>query len=341
MSSIKQPNTMKKVFSFLTGMLICSLLMAQAPQGISHQAVIRNSLNEIVTNSTVGIRVSILQGSPTGTLVYRETQTPVSNANGLITYIIGQGTVGTGVFEDIGWSDGPYYLKTEADPTGGTSYTITGTTQILSIPYAFYADSSGNGFASIYSGSDPRPVLYDDGTIGIGTSTNWAKLNVNGRIVIQPGQDTWGSQININASSLEKGKAYLLTSTGGDAVEGQGKLLIGCSGKGNVMVLDSNLNVGIGTNNPNALLHTYGSGTSGGNVLFEGSYKGSPGDPPVSGVGTRMMWYPDKAAFRSGYVQTTNWDKDSIGIYSVATGNAVKLRIYDYFFLVKLSVFVP
>jgi hypothetical protein len=64
---------MKKITFFLSGILFCSLLWAQAPQGISHQAVIRNSLNEVVTNSTVGIRVSILQGSPTGTVVYRET----------------------------------------------------------------------------------------------------------------------------------------------------------------------------------------------------------------------------------------------------------------------------
>jgi hypothetical protein len=246
---------MKKITFFLTAILFCSLLLAQAPQGISHQAVIRNSLNEIVTNSTVGIRVSILQGSPTGTEVYRETHTPQSNANGLITDIIGQGVAGTGIFDSIGWSNGPYFLKTEADPTGGTNYTITGTTQIMSVPYALY---SNNGFVPAYSGSDPRPVLYDNGTIGIGTSTNWAKLNVNGRIVIQPGEATWGSQINIDGSPVENGKVFQLASTGGDAAEGQGKLIIGCSGKGNIMVLDSSLNVGIGTDNPVSKLDVMG-----------------------------------------------------------------------------------
>jgi uncharacterized protein (TIGR02145 family) len=132
---------MKKIIFFLLGILFCSLLKAQVPQGISHQAVIRNSLNEIVTNSTIGIRVSILQGSPTGTVVYMETHTPVSNANGLITYIIGQGVVGTGDFNTIDWSTGSYYLKTEADPTGGSNYTITGTSQLLSVPYALYASN--------------------------------------------------------------------------------------------------------------------------------------------------------------------------------------------------------
>jgi microcystin-dependent protein len=135
---------MKKVFLFISGTIFCSVLFAQAPQGISHQAVIRNSLNEVVTNTTVGIRVSILQGSPTGTVVYKETQAPVSNANGLITYIIGQGVVETGVFDTIDWSNGPYFLKTEADPDGGTNYTITGTTQLLSVPFALHAKTAEN-----------------------------------------------------------------------------------------------------------------------------------------------------------------------------------------------------
>ncbi len=81
-------------------------------------------------------------------------------------------------------------------------------------------------------------------------------------------------------------------------------------------------NVGVGTTSPTALLHAHGTGTGEGNVLFVGEYKVfSPGDPPTSGAGTRMMWYPDKAAFRAGRVIGTNWDKDNIGDYSVAMGN--------------------
>jgi hypothetical protein len=80
-------------------------------------------------------------------------------------------------------------------------------------------------------------------------------------------------------------------------------------------------NTGIGTSSPNALLHTNGTDTGEGNILFEGEYKLSdPGDPPAEGRGTRMMWYPDKAAFRAGRVLSVNWDKDSIGNYSFATG---------------------
>jgi hypothetical protein len=90
--------------------------------------------------------------------------------------------------------------------------------------------------------------------------------------------------------------------------------------------ITSSGNVGIGTSTPTALLHTNGIGTGGGNVLFVGAYKATPGDPPASGAGTRMMWYPDKSAFRVGGVLGTNWDKDSIGIYSVAMGYNTKAK---------------
>jgi uncharacterized protein (TIGR02145 family) len=172
---------MKKGLFFITGILFCSLLWAQAPQGISHQAVIRNSSNEVITNSPVGIRVSILQGTETGTVVYRETHSPVSNSNGLITYIIGKGVVGAGVFGEIDWSNGPYFLKTEADPAGGTSYSITGVTEILSVPYALHANSAENITGTI---TETDPVFNGSVAKNITTTdtTNWNnKSEFNGQ----------------------------------------------------------------------------------------------------------------------------------------------------------------
>ncbi|MBS3999187.1 MAG: tail fiber domain-containing protein [Desulfobulbaceae bacterium] len=94
------------------------------------------------------------------------------------------------------------------------------------------------------------------------------------------------------------------------------------SSRSNALTILKSGNTGIGTSTPSALLHTSGSGTGGGNVLFAGEYKStaSQGSPPATGAGTRMMWYPDKAAFRAGRVASTEWDKDSIGDYSVAFG---------------------
>ena len=128
-------------------MLFFSMLaaaFAQAPQKFTYQAVVRNESNTLVRGN-VGVRITILQGGANGTMVYQETHTTVTNANGLMKLEIGGGTVVNGDFATIDWADGPYFLKTETDPNGGTNYTIEGTQQLLSVPYALYAATSGNG----------------------------------------------------------------------------------------------------------------------------------------------------------------------------------------------------
>jgi hypothetical protein len=122
------------IISFVL-MVLSSVLIAQAPQKLSYQAVIRNSSNGLVTSSPVGMRISILQGSATGTPVYVETLTTTTNANGLVSLEIGGGAG----FDAINWANDTYFIKTETDPLGGISYTIIGTSQMLSVPYALHA----------------------------------------------------------------------------------------------------------------------------------------------------------------------------------------------------------
>jgi hypothetical protein len=133
---------MKKVFTFLIAVLLTAIVFAQSPEKMSYQAVIRNSNNQLATNQTVGMQISILQGSPDGTAVYVEIQEPVSNANGLVSLEIGSGTVVSGNFSSIDWANGPYFIKTETDLKGGANYTITGTSQLLSVPYALHAKTA-------------------------------------------------------------------------------------------------------------------------------------------------------------------------------------------------------
>ena len=118
---------MKKLIAALTIFLLTATIFAQAPEKMSYQAVIRNGSNVLITNQTVGMRISVLQGSASGTAVYIETQTPTTNSNGLVTIQIGGGTIVSGSFSAINWENGPYYIKTETDPTGGPNYTISGT----------------------------------------------------------------------------------------------------------------------------------------------------------------------------------------------------------------------
>ena len=133
---------MKKIVTIFAAILMTASVFAQAPQKMSYQAVIRNSSNALVTSSAVGMKVSIFKGSAAGSPVFVETHTPTTNANGLASFEIGGGTAVTGTMAGIDWSAGPYFIKTETDPTGGTSYTITGTSQLMSVPYALF---SANG----------------------------------------------------------------------------------------------------------------------------------------------------------------------------------------------------
>ena len=133
---------MKKLFTVFTVLLFSSLLVAApppVPQKLSYQAVIRNSDDKLVANQPVGMKISIIYSTPTGTLVYAETQTPTTNANGLISIAIGTGTVVYGTFSIIEWTAGPHFIKTEIDPAGGTDYSITTTSELLSVPYAISA----------------------------------------------------------------------------------------------------------------------------------------------------------------------------------------------------------
>ncbi|MBN1821952.1 MAG: hypothetical protein JW833_14625 [Prolixibacteraceae bacterium] len=138
----------KRYFIFIFPTLLFILFQlrvtAQAPAKMSYQAVIRDENNNLVVNSEIGIQISILQASETGAVIYRETHQPVSNENGLVTLEIGNGINTIGHFESIDWAIGPFFLHTEADPTGGFSYTISGTSQFLSVPFAFHAKTAEN-----------------------------------------------------------------------------------------------------------------------------------------------------------------------------------------------------
>lgn len=137
---------MKKILSILTLVLMAAHVNAQAPQKMSYQAVIRNNANELVANTQIGMQISILQGSANGTAVYVETQMPNTNGNGLASIEIGAGTVVTGSFSSINWADGPFFVKTEtAVETPLNNYTISGTSQLLSVPYALYAGNVPTG----------------------------------------------------------------------------------------------------------------------------------------------------------------------------------------------------
>jgi hypothetical protein len=135
---------MKKLLIILAAVALSATIWAQSPEKMSYQAVIRNSSSELVTSTAIGMQISILQGSAEGTAVYVERHFPTTNENGLVTLKIGDGTIVSGDFTGIDWSDGPYFLKTETDLNGGANYTISGTSQVLSVPYALHTKTAEN-----------------------------------------------------------------------------------------------------------------------------------------------------------------------------------------------------
>jgi Chaperone of endosialidase len=146
-----------KLLMLLLATIFQFSLWAQTPQKFSYQAVVKNASNNLVTNHAVGLKLSILNAS--STVVYAETQTPVTNANGLISVEVGSGTVETGTMAGIDWSTSTYSLKSEIDPTGGTSYSITGTSSLLSVPYALHAKTVDNAFSGSYTDLTNKPTL--------------------------------------------------------------------------------------------------------------------------------------------------------------------------------------
>jgi len=141
---------MKKLLIFLAVVMLVTNAIAQVPQKMSYQAVIRNNNNVLVANKKVSMIISILENK---TPIYVEMHTATTNDNGLVSVQIGNGIVLSGTFASINWSTGSHYIKTETDPTGGTDYSVVGESELLSVPYALYAGSS-----STSTGGTPGPA---------------------------------------------------------------------------------------------------------------------------------------------------------------------------------------
>ena len=142
---------------------------AQAPDKMSYQAVIRDANGEILKNQDVSIQFSVLQTSISGTSVYQEDHKLTTNSNGLVSVYMGIGAVSSGDFSTIDWSDGTYFLQTEIDPTGGSNYTIISTTELVSVPYAVYANKAE--FADSLTGGVNETDPIFDGSVAKGIST--------------------------------------------------------------------------------------------------------------------------------------------------------------------------
>ena len=203
---------MKKIYSIVISILLTASILAQAPQKMSYQAVIRNTNNALVTSTKVGMRISVLKAletvppsvPPTLTEVYVETQKDTTNANGLVSIEIGNGKAVKGTFAGIDWAHGTYFIKTETDPTGGDNYTIIGTNELMSVPYALFSANSAPGAKGDQGEVGPKGDKGETGTFQAGTAagqmnywngTTWVTVSpgVTGQtLTFCDGVPTWG-----------------------------------------------------------------------------------------------------------------------------------------------------
>ena len=146
-------------------MLIHINAFAQTPEKMSYQAVVRDNSGELIKNSNVDLKIIVREGSHKGTNVYEETHSIKSNKNGLVTAEIGTGSVIKGLFNEIEWSRGTYFIETQMDPEGRSNYTVSGTSQMLSVPYALHAKSADHFTGTLTPAQIKGLNFYSDADI--------------------------------------------------------------------------------------------------------------------------------------------------------------------------------
>jgi hypothetical protein len=258
---------MKKKF-LLTSVFISLVFigLAQVPNAFNYQAVVRDNSGEVVANQSVSFKLSILQGSETGTLLYAETHNVTTNGFGLANMKIGTGALLSGVFTPDGWGAASHFLKVEMDPAGGSTYTHLGTSELVSVPYAFHAqtvqidlveDADADPTNELQtlglSGSD---LTLSDGGGTVGLPSIWETSGANiffntGKVGIgkDPGADRRQFQVNagddqavaaIN-NSATYGAIYATNTGGGPAADFRSpiRILDGNQGAGKLLTSDA------------------------------------------------------------------------------------------------------
>jgi uncharacterized protein (TIGR02145 family) len=199
---------MKKLLTIL--LCLPLLIMAQAPQGFTYQGVATDNNGFELQNQSISIQASILSSSATGTTVWQETHTTTTDTFGLFNVTIGEGTStnsgSSATFQEIDWGASSHFMKVEIDVNGGSNYIHVGTSQMMSVPYALYAENVHNLNMDSILGA-----VYDSinasGTMSV--SAFGDTLTLNGQSIIVPGISyqnyvpTFGSVADIDGNTYQ------------------------------------------------------------------------------------------------------------------------------------------
>lgn len=167
---------MKKTFYllvFIVSIIINgNITFAQVPQGIPYQAVARNSDGNIMSLQNISVRFSIRDAAATGSIVYQETHSTTTSAQGLFSLNIGMGTASIGTFSNINWGVNTKFMQVELDASGGSNFVEMGTQQMMSVPYALKAKSADTITGSINE-NDPHWTASPSFGISNTNINNW------------------------------------------------------------------------------------------------------------------------------------------------------------------------
>lgn len=164
------------------------LVQAQAPESIKYQAAIRDNDGKAIVSSTIGVKISILKDSANGTATYTETFTVTTTASGLLNIELGKGAATNGVFSEIDWSTGNYFVELSLDLNGGSTYVLVGSTQLVSVPYSLHSKTTES---SRVVTKTTRDAMVD---IGIGTLIFCSDCGTNGELQVYNGTE-WTNMV--------------------------------------------------------------------------------------------------------------------------------------------------
>ncbi|MEQ1585515.1 MAG: hypothetical protein ABL895_06535 [Cyclobacteriaceae bacterium] len=203
----------------MKNLLSCCLILfvtyvyAQSPQSFKYQAVLRDNGGLPLIEKNITIKISILQGSLTGLSAYSEVHQAKTSPVGVVNLEIGKGTQNVGNFTTISWGTNSHFVKIEIDPLGGSNFEQVGTSQLLSVPYALYAEKSGDE----KWGKVNSDISYLGGNVGIGTSNPSVKLDVEGvnpaiqlnKAELRSTESEGKGRIDLKGDQIDLGNAYL------------------------------------------------------------------------------------------------------------------------------------
>lgn len=232
---------MKKLYTSI-GLFLATLLSAQVPQAFSYQTIAFNASGVPIANGNVALKISILENSPTGTVLYTETHNKTTNSKGLVNLNIGEGTATTGTFGGINWGTNTKFVKVEMDPAGGSNYTNVGVNQLMSVPYSQVSKTVVTGAGQGITLTSPNGTAYtlnvnDSGNLSLPTNSS-SNSSLPGNFYAYGSYNSYNASTaellrNTNNNSTKIGYKYLSANT-------QLKLIASQASSAQVYGVDSN-----------------------------------------------------------------------------------------------------